>query len=282
MIARIAFVALILAYAIIIVPFASYMKERPIALKLGYVPEAEIVKITCADYQNVLAQGMVVKVLFYFGTLVEKFEHKVKLQPEYFNMFKTLQTSVKLDPYNMDAYYFTQAVFTWELHRIEEVNDMLDYGMKYRTWDDQLPFFAGFNAAYFQKDYGAAARYMKKAAEISKNPLYTTLAARYFYEAGQNSLGLIFIDSMQAGAKDKKVQKLYLLRRQALIGVNIIQDALKKYHQVFHKMPSNISDLVSGGYLSKIPVDPYGGQFYLTSDGKVKTTSNFAFVASPK
>jgi len=31
------------------------------------------------------------------------------------------------------------------------------------------------------------------------------------------------------------------------------------------------------GYLASIPSDPYGGVFYITSDGQVESTSKFVF-----
>jgi len=275
--ARFAFSLLIVAYLAVLVPFTSHIKNRPVAVKLGYLPEAEVLKVAFADYRNLLAQYSVVKVLFYFGTLVESFERKVRLQPEYFNMFKTMQTAVKLDPYNMDAYYFTQAAFTWELRKIREVNDLLEYGMKYRTWDYQLPFFIAFNAAYFQKDYKTAAVYMKKAAELSHNPLFTNLTARYFYEAGQTSLGLIFLDTMVKGTSDPKVKKLYVVRIEALKSIETIEEAVSRYVTRYGKPPVNLVSLVVEGFLDKIPRDPYGGTFIIDPDGSVRSSSKLAF-----
>jgi tetratricopeptide (TPR) repeat protein len=276
-IARILFGALLCSYLFLIVPFTDYMKNRPVALKLGYMPEAEVLKLTLGDYRYLAAQIAVVKVLFYFGSLVERVEHQVSLPPEYFNMFKTLQTAVKLDPYNMDAYYFTQAAFTWELRRIKEVNDMLDYGMEYRTWDYNLPFYAGFNAAYFLKDYKTAAEYMEKAARISGEPLFTNLAARYFYEAGVSDLGIIFLDTMQKGARDAKVRNIYELRKTALLAVKRIEEGVKRFMEVHSRQPRDLAELVSTGIMRDIPADPYGGKFYLDERGAVRSTSKFAF-----
>jgi hypothetical protein len=38
-----------------------------------------------------------------------------------------------------------------------------------------------------------------------------------------------------------------------------------------------MAELVRSGLLKGVPRDPYGGQFYLTDRGGVKSTSNFAF-----
>lgn len=268
---------LIAVYVMLMIPFTGYMNSRPIAVKLGYMPDAKILKLVAGDYKQLLAHQAVVRVLFYFGSIVDPSKRSVQNKPDFFHMFTTIQQAVRLDPYNMDAYYFAQAGFTWELRRIKEVNDILDYGMKYRTWDAQLPFYAAFNCAYFQKDFRSASKYMKMAAELSGDPLYTNLAARYFHEAGMAAVGLAFIEQMEKTVIDPKVKRLYRLRREALLGVQVIEHALKEYRQRYGHNPDGIITLVSTGYLDKVPSDPYGGSFYLTLEGTVRSTSKFAF-----
>ncbi len=61
----------------------------------------------------------------------------------------------------MDAYYFAQAVLVWDVGQVRLANELLEYGMRYRTWDYLLPFFAGFNYSYFLKDNEKAAQYYR-------------------------------------------------------------------------------------------------------------------------
>ncbi|QWV95663.1 hypothetical protein KP004_07740 [Geomonas oryzisoli] len=274
---RVVFGILLCSLVAVAVPFSRSVAERPVLVKLGVLPAAEPLKMISGDQRYLLAQCAVVKVLFYYGTLVEKFQQKIALQPEYGNMFGTLQTAVVLDPWNADAYYFTQAAFTWELGKVDEVNRMLEYGMKSRTWDYQLPFFAGFNAAYFKKDYANAARYFQQAARLRPDPLLTNLSSRYFYESGESRLGLAFLDYMQRHATDSKVIRLYQLRKQALLAVMELQQACDRYAARFGHLPEKISDLVAAGLVERVPADPYGGSFYIDDKGKIRSTSKFAF-----
>lgn len=281
-VARISFCVAATAYLLLIIPFTTHLKNRPLQLKVGYVPEANALKFITADQRYLVADWVVLKVLFYFGSLIEKAEggNLVASKPDYPGMFKMLQTALKLEPYNADAYYFAQAAFTWEVGRYKEVNNLLDYGMKYRTWDAQLPFFAGFNAAYFMKDYKKAAEYMKKAAEIAKEQQFATLAARFFYEAGETDFGILFIDVMKSSAKDTNEKKLYEFRRNALLAVKSIEDAIKLYQRKLGGSPAALADLVSTGFLTSIPQDPYGGKFYLDPQGKVRSTSKLSFAGA--
>lgn len=277
--ARITLIVSVLAYCLLIFPFTSYLKNRPLQLKVGYVPEAKVLKVLTADQRFMVADWVVMKVIFYFGSLLE-LDNFYASKPDFPGMFKILQTSLRLEPYNADVYYFAQAAFTWEVGRFLEVNNMLEYGMKYRTWDYQLPFFAGFNAAYFLRDYKKAAEYMKKAAEMAKEQQFATLAARYFYEAGETEFGILFIDTMKGSAKDAKEKKLYEFRKRALLAVNSIERAVKVYISAKGMAPASIDDLVSSGFMASIPNDPYGGKFFIDQDGKVRSTSKLSFAGA--
>lgn len=267
---------LLLAYAFIIIPFSDLQKSRPVEVKLGYLPHAQLLKVTSGEHRSTVAATIMMRVLFYFGTVIEKLMDQVIINPEFYNLFKTLQRVVELDPYNMDSYYFAQAIFTWELGRIDEVNYLLEQGMKYRPWDQTLPFYIGFNSAFFLKDYPKAATYMQKAAEISGNPLYTQLAARYFYESQQTALGLAFLETMIRSAKDKAVRENYKMRRDALLATTVLEKALKTYRAETGSLPESLMELVEAGLLDRLPDDPYGGEFYLDDQGRVRTTSKLS------
>jgi len=267
---------LLLMYASLLPSFTAHMQQRPVEIKLGYVPRYQVVKLAMADFSPVFAEFEIVKVLFYYGSLVDQWQNKVMIRPEYFNMYKTLQTATRLDPYNMDAYYFLQAAFTWEVGHARDVNDLLIYGMKFRTWDPWLPFYVGFNSAYFLHDYSTAAIYMRRAAKISGDPLFTKLAARYFYESDQTPLGLAFLDTMIAGAKDPAVKKTYEVRKEALLAVSRLENALSVFRSRTGRSARNLDELIRAGIITEIPKDPYGGTFYLDEHGKVRSSSKFA------
>jgi tetratricopeptide (TPR) repeat protein len=213
--------------------------------------------------------------LFYFGTVIQKLQENIIVRADFFNLYKTLQGIVHLDPYNLDAYYFTQATFTWDLGRVEEANHLLKKGLIARPWDPWLPFYLGFNYAYFLKDYQQAAVYLKHAAELSGNPLFANLAARYFYESEQSAFGLAFLETMIRDAKNPAIRKSYEMRREALLAVIDIEQAIDVYKSMYGGGPKKLVDLVRLGLLTELPHDPYGGTFYLDPRGKVRTTSNF-------
>ena len=272
-------ILLLLIYGSFIMPFADHMKARPVAVKLGYVPKAEITRMAAYDFRFLLSEMNVIKVLFYFGTLADQQAEDVYGTPEYGSMYSQLVQAAKLDPYNQDIYYFSQAIFTWDLGRVLEVNKLLEYGMRYKKNDWRLPYYAGFNSAYFLSDFDSAARYFQKAAEISGNELFTKLAARYFHAAGKGDLGILFLDAMIKSAKNPSVKETYVLRKNALIAALTLQKAADAFRERYDRIPETVDQLVNVGLVDSIPDDPYGGTFFITDEGKIETTSKFAVKA---
>lgn len=274
--------ACLVLYLLLIAPFTTYLKNKPFVEKLGYVPAVSVIKSVAADQKEFVGASLVLKVMMYFGGLIEKGENQFSVPPDYKSMSRLLHGAVKLDPYNMDAYYFAQSFLTWDVQQYKLANDLLDYGMKYRTWDWYLPFFAGFNNAFFLKDYGAAAKYYQRAGELSGSNLNKLLAGRYMQESGQTELAIAYLSSMARGEKNPALKKTYLTRLRAFSEVRRIEIARDHFRESREAMPVTIEQLIGAGFLSPVPVDPYGGQFYLESGGKVATTSKFAFRAAKK
>lgn len=271
--------ALMAGYILLIIPFTAYMRSKPFVEKLGYIPQAEVLKFIAADQKIFIADSLVMKSLFYFGSLMGNSSAKFVLPPDYFGLYNTIETALKLDPYNMDAYYFAQAVLVWDAKRVKEANTLLEYGIKYRTWDNQLPFFLGFNYAYFLRDYPNAAKYYQKAADLSGEPLLAKLAGRYMYEAGQTDLALAYLGTMGKSARSAAIKKEFQVRIAAFKEVKRIETAIAEYKKDFGTVPKSIDELLRKGYLIVLPVDPYGGQFFISENGQVRSTSKFAFAA---
>lgn len=274
----------LVCYSLLIVPFTSYMQNKPIEEKLGYVPSIKLLKPLSADQKEMVGASLVLKVLMYFGGMVGQVQEgrAITEAPDLRGMSRLLHGAVQLDPYNMDAYYFAQGFLTWDAKQFKVANELLDYGMKHRTWDWYLPFFAGFNSAYFLKDYTKAAMYYQRAGELSGSDLYKRLAGRYMQEAGQTELAIAYLTAMEKGENNQALKKSYQIRLQAFKEVQRIELARDRYRDSQGQLPSSIEQLQLQGYLTPPPVDPYGGRFYLESSGKVSTTSKFAFAGMKK
>lgn len=276
------FSVLLLSYLAVIFPFTSYMKGRPFVEKMGYTPAPGILKLLSADQYRFIAATLLMRVINYYGGIVEQAQNKISVPPEYPEMERTIETAVKLDPYNMDAYYFAQAIMVWNAGQVSATNELLEYGMRYRVWDFYLPFFTGFNYAYFLKDYENAAKYYERVGELTGNAISMTLAGRYLYEAGKTDLAIDYLSIMIKSAGNDAVRKTLQTRLQAFQAVRKIEQSSQAFRAKAHRFPRSVEELRVKGYLSEIPVDPYGGTFYIDNQGKVRSTSKFAFGVASK
>ncbi len=275
--------ALLLAcYLAVMLPFTSYLKHKPVVEKLGYVPEPSVLRVLAADQQRFTAAALVMKVIAYFGTLVEQAQNRVYIPPEFPGMQSTLETAVRLDPYNMDAYYFAQAIMVWDARQVKATTDLLEYGMQYRSWDFYLPYFAGFNYAYFLKDYANAARQYQRVAELTGDSLIIKLTGRYLYESGRTDLAIAYLSAMVKSTSNEAVRQTLETRLQAFQEVRKIEEASQRFTGRFRRLPRSLDELLQRGYLKAVPVDPYGGTYYIDAQGKVGSTSKFAFKVRPK
>jgi tetratricopeptide (TPR) repeat protein len=264
-------------YLAVLTPFVNYMGHKPYLEKLGVIPRPEVLKVLAADQKELVAATVISKVILYFGELMGKNEStKVVIPADYPAMSRTIHAALKLDPYNMDGYYFAQAILVWDVKQYKVANELLEYGMKYRTWDWYLPFFAGFNYAYFLKDYPMAAKMYMRAGELSRNPLFESLAGRYMQQSGRTEMAIAYLNMMAKGASNPGVRKTFEVRLRAFKEVLAIEKARDRFKAERGRLPGSVEELETAGYLSRHPVDPYGGVFYLEPDGSVATTSKFA------
>lgn len=268
---------LVVCYVLVVFHLAEYMRTKPFVEKLGYIPSVNTMKIMATDHKQFLGASLILKVQIYFGGLINKADNELQIPADYPAMSRTIDAALKLDPYNMDGYYFAQAILAWDVGKADLANRLLEYGMKYRTWEWQLPYFAGFNYAYFLKDYKNAAKHYRRAAELSGNAMLMNLAGRYMQRSGRTEMAVAYLNMMAKKANQDAIRKSLITRRNAFLGVLEIEKARDAYVQHYGKIPASLNDLVHVGYLREIPKDPYGGKFYMQNDGSVSSTSGFAF-----
>ena len=256
------------------VPLTSVRNSLPPEARLPFFPPAPVIKAISGDQYQFISHVISLQCLFYFGTIVEE-RQQVK---DWTRLERALYTSTRLDPYNMDAYYFAQAVLTWDARMPRQAIELLEYGFSHRTWDWYLPFFLSFDYAFFLKDYAKAGELMAKVAELKPEVAWlSTLAARYFYEGGETALALAYLDEMIATARNEAMKKHLQIRAEALEKILQIEKAIVTYRERFHRGPESLEDLVRVGIIKDMPEDPYGGSFYLDKEGRVRTTSKLAF-----
>lgn len=260
-------ICLILLYVVVVVCIDKKMAERPRRVSVGLVPPVGVQRVLAGGFHQFVSAALVFKGLIYFGEA--SLENNSNI--DYDGLRLLMENAVKLDPYNMDAYYFSQATLVWDLNLVEDANRLLIYGMKFRNWDFYLPLFVGFNYAYFLKDYKNAARYYKIAGDLSGNPMYIGLAGQYMAESGKIKLAIQYLSAMATITKNSAIKKNLLLRKKMFEDILNITKVTKKFFDKEGRYPQNVNELREKGYLEKVPAHPFGGRYVFSSDGKVRS-----------
>jgi hypothetical protein len=240
----------------------------------SFILPTPVLKIATLDFRGITSDILFLNALVFMGSTHERQENLRVTAWEWKWLYSTLDASTELDPYFLDPYYFAEAHLTWEALMIDADNLILEKGSKYRDWDASLPFYIGFNYFYFLQDNVNARKWMLEASKRpDANPIYAEIAAKLAYEKKRTENAINFLDEMSKRTEDEELKKKYEKRLDYLHQVLGVEKAVEAYQKMFGRKTFDIHALVHNGMLQEIPTDPDGGQLYIDSEGRVKSTS---------
>jgi len=249
-------------------------KKLPKDEDSAYVMPGSILRITALDFDGLASDFLFLKALVYLGSTYERKEEFRVEAWEWKWIYHVLDTSTSLDPYFLDPYYFGNANLTWGGGLIKEANALMGKGSRYRSWDYLLPFYMGFNEFYFLGDNEKASESLMEASRRpDASPLYASLAVKLAYKERRTENAIAFQEYILEHTKEPELRKEYEARLNALRGLGYLEKAVVKYKGRFGRYPRKIDDLITKHIIDKVPAEPYGGSYYITSLGQVKTTS---------
>lgn len=256
-------------------PLATVSKPRHEQL---FALPANLLRVVSGQFKEISADVSFLNALTWLGGSRTQPESGRYLPEQYEWLHTTLENAVTLDPYFMDPYYLMNSALIWDRYKLLEVNGLIAKGADTRTWDQLLPFFAGFNYYYFLNDGEQSFYYLKQASKRSGgNPFYDSLASRVAYKANKTELAIMYLEEQirEAELKGLKASVTNLERRLELLkGIRQIEIAVEAYQMLFSRPPSNIDELTTLKLLATIPKEPNGGSYYLDPDGRVRSTKD--------
>ncbi len=239
----------------------------------------KVLDVAALDYKSLVSDLVFLGALNRFGKTLERDESGIVGSQvkdwEWQVLFEEIELALAMDPYFLDPYYFANSILTYNAQFLLQVNLLLEEGAGERYWDWELPFYVGYNYFFEFNQPQEASRWLMDAAQrsTSKSSVLTTLAARLAYEGDETENAIVFLRQMLASASDEMTRSVYEMRLKSLEGIFFMEKALDVYANHFGTRAKSLADLISVGILHSIPVDPYGGEYFLDKDGKVKTTS---------
>jgi len=232
------------------------------------LPKPEAARLLSGEFISLSSDYFLMKAAIFYGSAGKLSE------TDGLWLSKSLHIASYLDPYYFEPYWMAGTILSWEGH-IHEAKEILRKGLQYLPSKWQIPFYLGFISFYFEKNNKEAARYFLMASKLPGSPSYLPLlAARLAAKGKETRIAITFLQEQLKTVKDEKIRRQIEKRLQALQIIAFLEQAIEKYKQIYGYLPSDLNLLVTKNIISAIPPDPYGGQFYLTPEGEVWSTSN--------
>lgn len=252
--------------------FTAHLKNpSEVISSLVDLPERAI-GLVSLEFDGVLSDYLMLKTMVFLG---EKMERKERpSEREWHLVLRSLQQVTNLDDRFWDPYVLAAMTFPWEAGMIPETCALLEKAALARPEDHRPYFFLWFLKAQFEKDMVAAAKYIRLASTRPGAPgYYATLAARMDYYAGNPLTGALFLEEILATTASQTTRQFLEKRIDALKRIAFLEEKVRDYKQRFGRLPTRLEELVQRRVILAIPVDPYGGEFFLQKDGRVYSTS---------
>jgi hypothetical protein len=240
--------------------------------ELAQLPRGEYLKPAMLGYHHLGADLLWLRLLQVWGK-------KKNTDNEYAWIYHALDVITTLDPRYAYAYYVGGVALTNYANRPDLSNDLLERGHQNNPGEWNLPFLLGYNHYFALGDAAKGAEYIGRAARTPGAPDFLPgLATRMHAEAGNPDVALQFLEALWKENPDLVVrEKLEIRAKEVMIerDLRTLERAIKRYHQEHQAFPKILFDLVSEGYLERVPQEPFGGSYLFDAQtGEVSSSSH--------
>ncbi|NGZ97137.1 MAG: hypothetical protein CV089_13640 [Nitrospira sp. WS110] len=211
--------------------------------------------------------------------LLQVLGKKTNTAEEYEWLYHALDVVTTLDPQYAYAYYVGGVVLNNYANQVDLSNRLLEKGHRENPGEWNLPFLLGHNHYFVLGNATKGAAYISIAARTAGAPDFLPgLATRMHAEAGNPEVALEFLEALWRENPDLVVrEKLEIRAKEVMIerDLRALEYAIEQYRTQHGMVPRTLADLVSTGYLSRIPEEPFGGSYDLNAKtGQVASSTH--------
>jgi hypothetical protein len=236
-----------------------------------YLPPTRFLRTVALGYENALANVLWFRTISYFGL-------HYRSDRVYTWLAAMCDAVTDLDPLAEHVYRFGGVILPWEADRIDDGITLLEKGTRNIPDSWQLHFILGFSHYFFRNDLAAASRVLRTATHFqAASPFVSQLAASV--EAAHRGPGsaIDFLTELAGRGSDKG--EMYGVIRQRIRELSLARDiqaleaAVRTFEARSERRPRDLTELVSTGILTAVPVEPFGGHYVLDpSSGQVASS----------
>ena len=171
--------------------------------------------------------------------------------------YATMDVVTDLDPKFYKAYLLSLMGLIHSPKDVKLAEPILQKGIKNFPDSWELPFWAGYSYYNHLKDYEKATEYMMMAYNKPDAPKrFLGMMASATQKSGNFDKAAIAMLAMMENTDNKKLKIIYGNKMIRMKNLAQIMNAANKYKNKYKNYPESIQDLISKGYLDKIPQDP--------------------------
>lgn len=235
-----------------------------------YLPKARYIKLVTLGYNNFFSDILWFNTINYFG--------KEYLGTQDFRWMREMcQLVTTLDPQKLHVYEFCGSLLSWIAKTPGDSNQILASAIANHPQNWRFYYLRGFNYWYFLNKKQLAKRDFERAATLPDAPPFlASLASRLMVDLESPQVAIQFLSHMLRSTKDATVKKALtdkLTRAVFSRNQQMLQKAIFLYQARYKRKPDSLKQLVTGKILTRLPSDPFGGQFIYDKSSAAVTSS---------
>lgn len=256
-----------------------------VASEVLYVRSPEVMRRLALSFDGLLADVYWIRAIQHFGGT------KLSTDPDktYGLLYPLLDLTTSLDERFNVAYHFG-SLFLAEPPpggpgRPDLSIALLQKGLAAQPEKWELVQAIGFVHYWWYEDYATAARWFERAAAMPGAPVWMKpLAAVTLAEGGRRDASRVLWQQIARTAGEdwfRREAARRLAQLDALDALDALTGAVRAFTDARGRLPSAWPELVAGGYVQGVPVDPTGLAYRLV-DGSVSLDPRSSLLPLPK
>lgn len=237
-----------------------------------YIPSAKALKRMSLGYNGLIADIYWTRAVQYFG-----WKHKQR-SLDYKLLYPLLDITTQLDPHLVVAYRFGATFLAQEppngAGQPDKAAELIERGIKANPEEWRLYYELGFLQAMERRDYVAAAQAFNRGSQVpGAHPFLKILTAAMAQHGGDLQTARMMWRTTYETTEDALIKQNALRHLRALDvdeTVPKLEEIVRNYQQKTGSVPESFAELVSAGYLKRIPIDPVGHLYKLRPDGRIE------------
>src|SRR5438270_7025912 len=237
-----------------------------------YISSPQALKRLSIGYGGLLAD-------IYWTRAVQYFGRKHIMHARRFDLLKPLlEITTGLDPHLVIAYRFGAAFLAQQppagAGEPAQAIELVKRGIAANPREWQLYTDLAFIYYFELKDYVSAAQALEEGSKIpGAHPFMKTTAASLAQRGGDQQTARILWMNVLETTKDDMIRENAVKHLRALDVDEVVpqlESLVRLYRARTGHLPQSFREMVLGGYLRGIPLDPVGNPYKLMKDGRVE------------